>query len=294
MKASIIIRTLNEARHLPKLLTAIRKQATSGLDVEVIVVDSGSTDRTVSIAKEAGARLVFIDKAEFSFGRSLNRGCEAAQGDYLIFVSGHCIPVDEHWLAKLVQPIRDVVAAYTYGRQIGNETSQFSERQIFKKYYPEESRIPQTDGFFVNNANAALRRDVWKKLRFDEDLLGLEDMDMAKRVVGSGHRLAYVADATVYHLHRERWAQVRRRYEREAIALQGIMPEVHVHFADFVRYYASALLLDAGAAMQERTLARSTKEIVAFRLMQFWGSYRGNHEHRKLSRKTKEKYFYPK
>jgi hypothetical protein len=49
-----------------------------------------------------------------------------------------------------------------------------------------------------------------------------------------------------------------------------------------------------GAALSEKVLLKTFPEIVMFRLMQFWGSYRGNHEHRRLSRVMKEKYFYPK
>ena len=72
------------------------------------------------------------------------------------------------------------------------------------------------------------------------------------------------------------------------------MPEVHVTLLDFYRYFVSAVLLDSRAALQEGELWKRFPEIVMFRLMQFWGSYRGNHEHRKLSRERKEQYFYPK
>ena len=294
MKASIIIRTLDEAKHLPELLASIAGQKTNGLDVEVLVVDSGSTDGTVKIAKTRGARVVTIDKEEFSFGRSLNLGCEAAKGDHLVFISGHCIPVDQFWLQRLVEPLIAGTAVYTYGRQIGDDTSRFSERQIFKKYYPKQSKVPQKDGFFTNNANSALSKAVWNDFRFDEELTGLEDMELAKRLVAAGHSLAYVAGAVVYHIHDEAWWQVRRRYEREAIALQGIMPEIHVTFADFLRYYASAVLLDLGVAVQDKARLRDVHGIFMFRLMQFWGAYRGNHMHRKMSHKAKEKYFYPR
>ena len=72
------------------------------------------------------------------------------------------------------------------------------------------------------------------------------------------------------------------------------MPEVHVSYFDFLRYSASAILLDAGAALQERVLLKRFPEIVIFRLLQFLGAYQGNHETRKMSRVLKEKYFYPK
>jgi rhamnosyltransferase len=294
MLASIIIRTLNESRHLPALLESIKRQHCTPIETEVLVVDSGSTDDTVKIASRHGAKVLHIERDSFSFGRSINMGCQAASGEILVFISGHCIPVDEHWLVRLVAPLRNEDAALAYGRQIGNDESRFSEKQIFRKYFPEESQVPQREGFFANNANSALLRRIWREFPFNEELTGLEDMELAKRLVASGYRLAYVADAPVFHLHGESWSQVKRRYEREALALQSIMPEVHISFGDFLRYYASAVLLDSGAALQEKKTPRVLGEILAFRLMQFWGAYRGNHLSRKVSRQRKETYFYPK
>lgn len=289
---SVVIRTFNEERHLGELLESIRTQSVD-LGVEVVLVDSGSTDRTLAIAEATGCRVVHIEKSRFSFGRSLNLGCAAARGDYLVFVSGHCIPVDAHWLRHLVAPLREGAAQYTYGRQVAGSTTKFSEGQHFRRYFPGHSAIPQ-EGFFCNNANAALLRTSWVQLPFDEELTGLEDMAMAKAIVARGGAIGYVAEAPVYHLHDESWRTIRNRFEREAIALQGIMPQVHVTFGDFARYVTSAVLLDFGAALQEGRLLAEAFPIVAFRTMQFWGSYRGNNEHRRLSQAMKDRYFYPR
>jgi hypothetical protein len=164
---------------------------------------------------------------------------------------------------------------------------------LFRKYFPDRSEIPQS-GFFCNNANSAIAKKDWERFRFDEDLTGLEDMELAKRMTLAGFKIGYVSDASVYHLHEESWRKVKTRYEREAIALQGIMPQVHLSFMDFVRYLCSAVFLDFGAAVQDRKFSKVFGEILAFRMMQFWGSYRGNHEHRKLSYEMKERYFYPR
>lgn len=293
MKASVVIRTLNEARHLPALFRAIETQVYPGAEIETVVVDSGSTDGTLELAKAAGARIVHIRKEEFSFGRSLNVGCDAATGDALVIVSGHCVPTGPDWVASLVAPLGRHQIVYTYGGQIGAETTRFSERQIFAKYFPPESRVPQ-EGFFCNNANSALLKSVWQDNPFDEELTGLEDMHLAKRLVEQGHRIGYVAEASVYHIHDESWHQVRRRFEREAIALQKIMPEVHLSGFDVMRYAVSAILMDSGLALQQGRLSKVLGEVIRYRIAQFWGAYRGNHEHRDLSRKRKEDYFYPR
>jgi glycosyltransferase involved in cell wall biosynthesis len=293
MKASVVIRTYNEERLLPELLQGISQQKLQKIGSEVIVVDSGSTDKTLSIAEEFKCRVVHISKEDFSFGRSLNIGCNAAIGDALVFISGHCIPANEHWLEKLVTPLSQGDVVWTYGRQVGNGDSRFSECRIFEKYFPAESKIPQ-EGFYCNNANSALRKDIWCEHPFDEELTGLEDMHLARKLVNMGMKLGYVAEAPVYHIHDETWRQVKNRFEREAIALQHIMPEVHVNFVDFVRYFLSSLFFDYGAALQNRVFRKNLTDIFMYRFAQYLGSYRGNHFHRKLSKNRKEKYFYPR
>lgn len=289
---SIIIRTLNESRHLNELLRSIRDQETRNLGVEIVVVDSGSTDGTLEIAKQHHCRIIHINREEFSFGRSLNMGCASAEGDVIAITSGHCVPVNKFWLHNLCQPIYEGLAEYTYGRQIGNEHSHFSECRIFAKYFPEQSQLPQ-EGYFCNNANSAILRNTWAAFQFDEELTGLEDMELAQRLVERGGKVAYVADAGVYHYHSESWAQVRRRFERESIALQKIMPQLHVNFADTVRYIVTSVVKDVKAARKLPHPRSSLKNILLYRWNQYIGSWKGNKQHRKLSHAEKDQYFYP-
>ena len=293
MLASIIIRTYNEQKYLPELLAAIRAQDTPGFDYEIVIVDSGSTDKTVAIARSFDCRITTIEKSSFSFGRALNIGCEFATGEVFVMVSGHCIPTDKNWLTKLISPFQDNLAGYVYGRQLGARTTKFSEQQLFDKYFPAMSMVPQ-DGFFCNNANAAIHHDVWARHRFDEDLTGLEDLDTAKKLVASGGRVAYVADASVFHIHNESWSQVRNRYEREAIAMQRIESSLHIGFFDALVFFASAVFFDMIAAFQARSFFRNAAGILAFRMCQYIGTYTGCHEHRKLSQARKHRYYYPR
>jgi len=293
MLVSIIIRTLDEEQHLQSLLEGIESQEIPDTEVEIVVVDSGSADRTLEIAEEYGCRIEQIAREAFSFGSSLNQGCARSQGDVLVFVSGHCVPCNPHWLAELVQPIREGRAQYVYGRQLPGPETRFSEAQLFARQYPENSDIPQA-GIFCNNANAALRRDVWEKFSFSTECSGLEDMELAKRIAGAGHATGYQASAEVFHHHDERWQEVRWRFEREALALQDIMPNVHISPLDFARYFVSAVWHDLGQARAQGRAVRKLGEIVCFRWQQYLGSYRGNHKLRVLSRRNKDQYFYPK
>ena len=289
---SIVIRTLNEAVHLDALLSAIGNQKTQGLSHEVVLVDSGSTDGTLEIAERHGCKIHHITREEFSFGRSLNMGCEVATGDILIITSGHCVPCDDQWIQNLSQPILDGKADYTYGRQVGGPDSHYSECRIFAKYFPEKSQIPQ-EGYFCNNANSALSKSAWKQYNFDEELTGLEDMHLAKRLVNDGGKIAYIGEAGVYHYHNENWLQIKRRFEREAIALQQIMPHVQMRKIDLVRYISSSIWKDLKNVRKQSDWHKHANNIARYRFYQYLGSFKGNHEQRKLSHTEKEKYFFP-
>lgn len=292
MKVSIVIRTLNEGKYLGELLKSVESQEIGTWTCEVIVVDSGSTDETLSIAQKHACKIVHITKEEFSFGRSLNIGCKAANGEVLIIISGHCVPTSNNWINNLCKPLEDGHAEYTYGRQIGGPESYYSECRIFEKYYPQKSMIPQV-GFYCNNANSAILKSSWQQYFFDEDLTGLEDMELSQRLVEDGGNVAYIAEACVYHYHDETWAQVKRRFERESIALQKIMPQVHINLLDVLRYTVSSILMDWYSAFLSGKFFKCFTEIIQYRFFQYWGSYVGNHEHRKLSHAQKEAYFYP-
>lgn len=288
---SIIIRTLNEERYLPKLLSAIQKQVSS-YSHEILLIDSGSMDSTLAIAARFGCHILHISRDEFSFGRSLNRACETAQGNYLVVISGHCIPCDQYWLHNLVEPIRQSIVQYCYGRQLGGPDTYWSECQIFAKYFPDKTSIPQ-QGFYCNNANSAILAEVWKRYRFNEELTGLEDMHLAKRLLLDQGAVGYTADASVYHIHHENWQQVQRRFEREALALQQICPEVIIRRRDLLRYFSRGVIRDLSAGFPATLSPKTFQQIICYRYHQYIGSYRGNHLHKKMSSELRDTYFYP-
>src|SRR5271165_685667 len=283
---TIIIRTFNEARYLGQLLEAARAQTYPLSCVEIIVVDSGSTDPTLEIARRFDCKIVTLERSQFSFGRSLNLGCSAAKGSILVFVSGHCVPASKEWLWELVKPLHDETVAITYGRQVGGPETKFSEHAHFQKYFPDHYTNGQ-NSFFCNNANLALRASCWREHPFNEALTGLEDMHLARALVQRGHKVVYVPAAAVYHYHHERWRQIKRRYEREAIALREIMPEVHVQWHDALRYFVAGVMGDWARAINRKCLLSVFGEVVAFRGCQYLGTWRGNHLHRQLSRREK-------
>ena len=280
-EVSIIIRTYNEERHLPALFDAIGRQRFR--DFEVVVVDSGSLDRTREIAVERNARLIRISKHDFTFGYSLNTGIENAAGEYIVMVSAHTEPSTADWLENLVAPLRDPNVAMSFGRQLGVAASKFSEAEDFRRIFGTQSLDLSPPDFFANNANSAVRKDLWEAYPFDEKLTGLEDIDFAKYWMERGYRVRYVADAPLYHIHEETWKQVQNRYFREAVAARriGLTGRRHLpreiarealwSFADLSR----ALAPQDNPAAARLSLTGRIAEISRFRYNKLTGVVRG-------------------
>ncbi|HEY3248794.1 MAG TPA: glycosyltransferase family A protein, partial [bacterium] len=165
-RASVVIRCFNEEAHIGRLLDGLAHQTVSGLDI--VVVDSGSTDRTLDIVSRYPARVVSIRPEEFSFGRSLNAGCQAASGEFVVIASAHTYPVYDDWIEQMLAPFADPQVALVYGRQRGDAGTRYAERQVFSAWFPPESNLAQSHPF-CNNANAAIRRALWTRWPYDED-----------------------------------------------------------------------------------------------------------------------------
>ena len=289
VNCSIVIRSYNEEKHLGRLLEGIRQQTVR--DVEILLVDSGSTDGTVPIAESFGARIVRIPSAEFTFGRSLNLGIQAATRELIVIASAHVYPVYPDWLESLLSPFADEWIALTYGKQRGAETAKFSEQQIYHQWYPDTSQ-PRQGTAFCNNANAAIRRSLWEKNPYDETLTGLEDLAWGRWVKEQGYDIAYVAEAEIIHVHNETPQGVFNRYRREAMAFKRIYPEAHFNVYDFLRLTTMNVLSDLWYAARKRVLWKNLKSIFWFRFMQFHGTRLGYRESGLLTPQLRETFYY--
>ena len=289
MNCSIVIRAYNEEKHIGRLLEGIRLQTLK--DVEIILVDSGSTDNTISVAETFGAKIVKISADEFTFGRSLNFGIRAVTRELIVIASAHVYPVYHDWLENLLRPFEEDRVALTYGKQRGPDTAKFSEGQIFHQWYPDVGK-PKQETAFCNNANAAIRRSLWEKNPYDETLTGLEDLAWAKWAKEQGYSIAYVAEAEVIHVHNETPRGVFNRYRREAMAFKRIYPESHFNVYDFVRLATMNVLSDLWHAAGERVLWKNIASIFWFRIMQFHGTRMGYRETSLITSQLRETFYY--
>lgn len=289
-RCSIVIRSFNEEKHIGRLLEAIQKQTLK--DLEIILVDSGSTDRTLAIAANFPAHLHRISPKEFTFGRSLNKGIAAARGEIIVMASAHVYPMQNDWLERLLVPFADPGLALSYGKQRGAEENKFSEEQHFRTWFPDESNRNQARAY-ANNANAAIRRSLWEKNPYDEELTGLEDIAWASWAREQGYKIAYLAEAGVVHAHDESAAQIVNRHRREAIALKQILPESRFTLRNFLSLTTRSIFSDFAAARKERVLLREAIGIKRFRFLQYWGTYRGYKQRGLVSPALRQVFYYP-
>lgn len=206
---SVVIPVKDGGEELERCLDGIRSQLIDD-DVEIVVVDSGSTDGSVSAALARDARIVEMAPEAFSHGASRNLGCGEARGDVLVFVSQDAIPAHEHWLRSLTGPLRqDGRLAGIYGRQLANPTARPPERYFLDFLYGPTPRLQSAvrveelsmETTLFSNVNAAMPRALWERFPFAEDIVMSEDQEWSQRVLLAGHSVAYVPEAAVVHSH---------------------------------------------------------------------------------------------
>ncbi len=291
MKCSIIIRAFNEEKHIGKLIKGIKNQICSA-EIEIILVNSGSTDNTAEIAKNEGAIVVNIKPEEFSFGYALNIGCKKASGDILLFASAHVYPVYNNWIEKMLEPFKKDNVALVYGRQIGDDASKYSEKRLLIKWFPPTSNYNQLHPF-CNNANAAIRKSLWLEQHYDETLTGLEDLAWAEKILQKGFHLIYEAEAIIVHVHEETPKKVYNRYYREAIAFKRISPYAKFSLIDFVYLSFTNILSDYYYAIKEFTIFKNIIDIPVFRVLQFFGTWKGYHHSGNMDNTIRTRFYYP-
>jgi rhamnosyltransferase len=222
LKASIVIRAKNEERDIGDTLRRVCEQVGVG-EFETIVVDSGSSDRTVEIARQFPVHLIQIPPTMFTYGRALNIGIEVARGDFVVCLSAHSLPASERWLANLLEGFRDPNVAAVYGRHLPRENA--TKLELFgMRLSGVMSDRPrrQTRDMMFSNANGAFRRHLTLEHPFDEIIPGAEDLAWADWAVRQGWAVYYEPRAAVFHSHGEPFGKLLRRMLHDQPTIWGL------------------------------------------------------------------------
>jgi rhamnosyltransferase len=217
---SVIIRAKDEAATIERALRALRDQT---VDLELVVVDSGSTDGTLEIARRWCDRLIEIPPERFTFGGALNRGAEAASAPVHFALSAHCVCERRDWIERsLAYYDRPDVAAT-------NGASRYPDQHPLRETFYQDAAAARAHPLWgFSNHAASWRAAVWEEFRFNESMAACEDKEWSWRVLGAGWLIAYDPLLCVSTTHRER-SGLRayfKRVERESreLAAHGAFP----------------------------------------------------------------------
>jgi rhamnosyltransferase len=240
----VVVRCKNEMPHVERTLEALRR-----LPVRVLFVDSGSTDGSLERAERAGVKIVRIAPEAYVPGRVLNEAMRSTTSSIVAFVNADAIPLDDRAVGTLVDVCRSGAAA-AYGRQVPRPDARAITRVDYARAFPADPAGAPFRHFF-SMAASAIRREVWERLAFDDELRFSEDVDWTYRLRALGARVAYAPDARFEHSHDYDRAGLCRRMTGEGVANAAIfrLGPPHV-WHDLLRPVAVQLGRDAVAGLR--------------------------------------------
>jgi glycosyltransferase involved in cell wall biosynthesis len=248
--ASVIIPARNEAHTIARLIQAVLGQTPPGWNIEVLLVDDGSTDQTAAVARAAGARVLELgDRAgggNPAVGR--NRGARAAVGDPLIFLDADCMPAPG-WLARLLAGHEAGAAVVGGSLDLPDGLSFMARCAYYCGWYHVHSRRPGGDVPNHPPGNVSVRREAFVRTSgFTEQqpvAYAHEELAWQSAVLQRGGRIVFDPQAIVYHYNRPGFRNLlRRNYRWGFSAIESKAQSRSARFAWVYRY--PALLVAAG------------------------------------------------
>lgn len=213
----IVVPTLNSRNYLKKCLVPLRD---SPLKPRLLVIDSSSEDGTIEEAQSLGAEVLVIPRREFNHGLTREKARQYLKTDIVVMVTADAYAVDASVLEKLVDPLVKGDASIAYARQLPRPGASFFEAFPRVYNYPLKSHIRSIQDlekygaytFFCSDSCAAYSNSALDEIGgFPEVLLG-EDTVVTAKLLRTGHRIAYVAEAEVHHSHAYSLLQEFQRY----------------------------------------------------------------------------------
>jgi len=221
MKISILIPTYNAEKYLLKLINALKQQTLAHF-FEIIIIDSSSQDNTISIAKKLNIKFFIIPQEEFDHGGTRTKIGKIAKGNILVYLTQDALPYNKYTIENLIKPlcINEKIGA-AYGRQLPYPNATSFAKHLRSFNYPENSYIRDINDkekyglktCFCSNSFAAYKKSALEEIGwFKDGLIVSEDSYAVAKMLLKGYKVAYVAEALVYHSHNYTILQEIKRY----------------------------------------------------------------------------------
>ena len=270
---SVVIPTYNGAHELPGLLDALKGQKGLG-GIQLIVVDSGSTDGTAALAEQAGAEVIQITQAEFSHSYARRLGAENASGEYLLFTTQDALPQGEDWLLRLMQPaLLDGTAAVSCFEQPREDADLFSLvsvwvwRRLMCGGEDRLTKLPEDTGYqslrrcaqLSDNA-CLVRRDIYMDMDGHRGNYA-EDLELGIRLLYAGHRLALLNSVSVIHSHSRPPMYYFKRAVVDAVNISAMFQDFVMDSPDLCDVASRAALAACANILYLRELSHGTETV---------------------------------
>lgn len=236
---SVVIPTLNAGPEFRWLLRKLHGQH-GFRELEIVIVDSGSSDGTVDLAHTAGCTVVEISPSDFSHSFARNAGGDIARGDYVLFMVQDAYPIGDYWiygmLCYLMDHAGERLAALSCA-EYNRSDSDIMYNWVINTHYRflgclDYDRI----GEFKGNDHTLLRsygqlsdvaclmtKDVFRRYRYRGDYA--EDLDLGIRLIKDGYRVAMLASIKVVHSHNRPAYYYLKRSFVDTIYLAGLFDD---------------------------------------------------------------------
>ena len=213
----VIIPIYHSDDKLNRLLTMLYRQTVKPNQVILLhTIEEEGREQNLPEIEGANINVIPIDKKDFDHGGTRRYGASLSNADILMFMTQDAVPADEYLIEHLLTPYADPWVSATYARQLADESVGLIERYTRHFNYPKQSRVKSQEDmeklgiktFFCSNVCATYRNSVYRKLGgFVEKTIFNEDMIMAAAMIHGDYRIAYAADARVWHSHRYSYLQ---------------------------------------------------------------------------------------
>lgn len=219
-RVSIVLRSFNEGWALRETLPALRAQ--HHRDWELLVFDSGSTDGSVELIRQAQPRhFIQLQPHDYRPGWVLNQGMKLARNDRVIFLNADATPQGPDWLGPLVRALDGPQVAAVFGRQIPRPDCEAVFARDYERCFGDRRESASWDHFF-SMVSSGLRREVWAKRGFRETMQYSEDDEYTRWCRAEGYGIVYCPESVVMHSHNYTPRQAYKRSFGEAWALAHV------------------------------------------------------------------------